>query len=169
MHAEKERASFYPTRFELQGKTNCIHSCIFGKNQAVHPIHIFGPGCLVRQLQPCDAIQAAVIFVAHPALARNDLSDALQLRHAQSRLHIGQAEIKSQGFMIETSLRLKTQISQRPRRFSEGFIISENHPSLTGGNELVGIEAETTQRPKAATPSPYGAMRISARKILRAM
>src|SRR5262249_22316731 len=84
-------------------------------------------------------------------------------------LHIGQAKIKSQGFMIETSLRLKTQISQRARRFSEGFIISENHPSLTGGNELVGIEAETTQRPKAATPSPYGAMRISARKILRAM
>src|SRR4030095_8912650 len=71
--------------------------------------------------------------------------------------------------MIETSLRLKTQISQRSRRFSECFIISENHPSLSGGDELVGIETETTQRPKASTPSPYGAMSISARQILRSM
>src|SRR3989442_720664 len=71
--------------------------------------------------------------------------------------------------MIEKSLRLKTQISQRSRRFSECCIISENHPSLSGGDELVGIEAETTQCPKATTPSPYGARSISARKILRAM
>src|SRR6266446_3345598 len=71
--------------------------------------------------------------------------------------------------MIETSLRLKTQISQRSRLFGEYLIIGEYHPSLASGDELVGIEAETTQRPKTAAPSPYRAMSLSARKILRAM
>src|SRR5262245_56987458 len=169
MHAEKERTSFYPTLFEPQGKTNRIHLCIFGKNHAVHPIHAFGQGLLVRKLQSLDGVQTAIIFVAHPALALNDLRDALQLCHAQGRLHVGQAKIKPQGFMIETPLRLKTQISQRSRLFSEFLIIGEHHPSLSGGDELVGIETETTQRPKASTPSPYGVMSISARKILCAM
>src|SRR5262245_39141975 len=95
MHAEKERAGFYPALFELQGKINRIHTCLFGKYQAVHPIHIFSPSCFVRQLQSWDAMQSTVIFMAHPALARNDLIDALQLRYAQGRLHIGQAKIKS--------------------------------------------------------------------------
>src|SRR5262249_11316472 len=113
--------------------------------------------------------QAAVLFVAPPALALNDLRYALQLRHTQGRLHIGQAKIKSQGFMIKKFLRLKKQIFQKRRSLKAGFIIKEDQPLRHLGDELVGSEAETTQRPKAATPSPYGAMRISARKILRAM
>src|SRR5215467_13735632 len=145
VHAKKERASFNPALFEPKSKTNRIHPCIFGKNHTVHPIHTFGPGFLVRKLQSWDTVQSAVIFVTHPALARNDLRDALQLCHTQGRLHIGQAKIKSQSFMIETSLRLKTQISQRSRLLCECLIISEHHPSLAGGDELVGIEAETTQ------------------------
>src|SRR5215217_6937471 len=77
MHAEKERAGFYATLFEPQGKINRIHLCSFGKHDAVHPIHTFGPGCLVRQLQSWDAVQSAGIFMTHPALARNDLRHAL--------------------------------------------------------------------------------------------
>jgi hypothetical protein len=82
---------------------------------------------------------------------------------------IRQAKIKPQLFVIETPIRLKRQVPQRPRLTGQLRIVSQHHTAFARRNELVRIKAETTQRSQAPAPAPTRTRRAPAGKIFSAV
>src|SRR5918996_1514864 len=56
--------------------------------------------------------------------------------------------------MMKAPIGLKTKISERTSFLSQLWVIGKNHATLTGSDELVGIETKTAQASKTAATPP---------------
>jgi hypothetical protein len=68
--------------------------------------------------------------------------------------------------MMKASIRLKAEVSQRSSLLSQYWVIGENHATLTGCDQFIGIETKTAQRSETATTTPCRMTRAACRQIL---
>src|SRR5215831_16472540 len=108
MHSEEERPRFDSKILQPPAKLGCIHSGIFAKDDAVHPINAMCPGFLPMEPQAMKILEPLRVLLAHPPFSRHNIAYPLQLGHSDGSLQIRQSKIETKLFVKKAALRLKT-------------------------------------------------------------